>query len=149
MEIRLVPRCQWDHQSCCLLLVHPLNEGHVVSSGCGKYKYKYKYVQLQVCVCLCVRPCVCACACVCICTCVSMHIRMHTTIYKSCFLFIFSTGDQPSFCFHFPIGAWVAIAFIVFFLCIVIPVASSICCCVCACLGVACFSNKSPNYNQL
>ena len=36
------PRCQWDHQSCCHLLAHPLNGGHVASSGSGRYKYKYK-----------------------------------------------------------------------------------------------------------
>ena len=34
------PRCQRDHQSCYLLLAHPLNGGHIASSGSGKYKYK-------------------------------------------------------------------------------------------------------------
>ena len=46
------PCCQRDHQWCYLLLAHPLNGGHVVSSGCGKYKYNaYKYK----CVCVCVH----------------------------------------------------------------------------------------------
>ena len=31
------------HQSCYLKLAHPLNGGHIASSGCGKSKYKYKY----------------------------------------------------------------------------------------------------------
>ena len=45
-ELRLVPLYQWDHQSCCLLLAHPLNGDYVASYGCGKYKYKYKGVYL-------------------------------------------------------------------------------------------------------
>ena len=46
------PRCQRDHQSCYVLLAHPLNGGHVVSSGSGKYKYKYKYKSVSLCVCV-------------------------------------------------------------------------------------------------
>ena len=47
------PRCQPDHQSCCLLLAHPLNGGYMARSGCGYYKYQC------VCVCACVHVCVC------------------------------------------------------------------------------------------
>ena len=29
------PRCQQGHQSCCLLLAHPLSGGHIANSGSG------------------------------------------------------------------------------------------------------------------
>ena len=40
-----------EHQSCCLLLAHPLNGGHVASSSCGKYQ---RVRCIYVCVCACV-----------------------------------------------------------------------------------------------
>ena len=44
MEIGLVsPLPTGPPVLCYFLLAHPLNGGHVASSGCGKYKYKYKY----------------------------------------------------------------------------------------------------------
>ena len=55
VETRLVSLLPTDHQSCYLLLAHPLNGGYVASSGRGKYKYKCE--------------CVCACVCVCVCVC--------------------------------------------------------------------------------
>ena len=58
-------------------------------------------------------------------------------------------GLQPSICLYIPIGAIIGIAVAGVFVCIILPVLACIGCCVCACLGVACFSRKSPNYNQL
>ena len=45
---------QWVHQSCCLLLAHPLNRGHVAHSGSGNTS-----TSVSVCVCMCVCVCVC------------------------------------------------------------------------------------------
>ena len=46
METRLV---SGDHQSCCLLLAHPLNWGpRSHNYGCGEHKYKYKCVRTIV-----------------------------------------------------------------------------------------------------
>ena len=47
--------CQWNHQSRCYLLAHPLN-GAAHSSGSGIYIIP---VQVQACVCVCVCVCVC------------------------------------------------------------------------------------------
>ena len=87
-----------DHQSCYLLLAHPLNGGHVVSSGCGKYKYKCVCVcvicvcgvRVYVCMCVHVRVClvdlglnialiICfsACSCVVYVWCDLLHVAMH------------------------------------------------------------------------
>ena len=44
-------RCQRGHQSCCLLLVHPLIGGHVASFSSGNTS-----TSVCVCVCVCVSP---------------------------------------------------------------------------------------------
>ena len=53
------PRCQQGHQSCCLLLAHPLSGGHIANSGSGNTNV----CGWGVCGCGCVRAppnkCVC------------------------------------------------------------------------------------------
>ena len=119
-------------------------------------------VCMCVCACVhvCVRVCVCTCvrACVCVRVCVYVHVYMHVCVYMREYMQLyashasfssFSTGDQPYFCFNFPIAGIVGIAVAVLILCIVVLVTPCICCCVCACMGVACFASKSTSYNQL
>ena len=49
-----------SQQSCCLLLAHPLDGGHVANSSSGNISTQHKCVSLCVCVhaCVCVRVCV-------------------------------------------------------------------------------------------
>ena len=43
------PRCQRDHQSCCLLLAHPLSGGHIASfHSSGTYKRVCVHACVQV-----------------------------------------------------------------------------------------------------
>ena len=74
------PHCQWGHQSCCLLLAHPLNGGHVAKSGSGNTSN----TSIQVCVCVCVSVYMC----LRITTCQSMKSQklscLRTIICSSC-----------------------------------------------------------------
>ena len=95
-EIRLVSLLPWDHQSCRLLLAHPMNVGHVASSVCTSTSTS---TSTSVCVCPGVHACVLVHAClyvgVCGCVCTRVCFCVH----------YFGTSGWCSFLCRFPILA--------------------------------------------
>ena len=72
-----VRACVHGHQSCCLLLAHPLTGGHIANSGSGNTSTS---VCVCVCVCACMRVSVCVCVCVCVCGCTCVHVCIPTDL---------------------------------------------------------------------
>ena len=94
------PHCQQGHQSCCLLLAHPLNGGHIASSSSGNTSTS---VRVYMCMCMCVYICMCMCVCMCVhvCVYVCVHMYVHVCVHVcACVCLCVCVHEYIKVCVH-------------------------------------------------